>query len=139
MPFREVLMPDFRGTYEDTMKAVNADGGADLLVSHQVPLAAPIVAEKTGTKWISSVLLPIAFCSAYDPPTPPQMPWLCEVAAVHPWVAKTMFEVGKWTMTSWVRPVEELRREIGLPQGEHPIFEGSIRHGGCSAFLQSVE
>jgi rhamnosyltransferase subunit B len=122
--FREVLMPEFRGTYEDTLAAVTSDGGADILVSHQVPLAAPIVAEETGVKWISSVLLPIAFCSAYDPPTPPQAPWLREVAAMHPWLASGMFEIGKWTMTSWVRPVEELRRELGLPEGKHPIFEG---------------
>ena len=122
--FREVLMPRFRETYEDTLAAVEADGGADLLVSHQVPLAAPIVAEKTGVKWISAVLLPIAFCSIYDPPTPPQAPWLREVAAIHPLVAKAMFELGKWTMNSWIEPVRELRRELGLSEGEHPIFEG---------------
>ena len=59
---REVLMPRFRETYEDTLAAVEADGGADLLVSHQVPLAAPIVAEKTGVKWISAVLLEWGSC-----------------------------------------------------------------------------
>lgn len=122
--FREMLMPGFRGTYEDTLAAVEADGGADLLVSHQVPLAAPIVAQKIGLKWVSSMLLPIAFCSSYDPPTPPQAPWLREVAAIHPLLAKAMFELGKRTMTSWVDPVRALRRELGLPGGKHPIFEG---------------
>src|SRR4051812_40206317 len=36
--FRELLVPHLRETYADTLAAVTADGGADLLVSHQVPL-----------------------------------------------------------------------------------------------------
>ena len=69
--FRQLLVPHLRETYADTLAAVT---GADLLVSHQVPLTAPLVAAKTGIKWISSVLFPIAFVSAHDPPTPPQLP-----------------------------------------------------------------
>ncbi|HVI70176.1 MAG TPA: glycosyltransferase, partial [Pyrinomonadaceae bacterium] len=75
--FRQLLIPHLREMYADTLDAV---AGADLLVSHQVPLTAPLVAEKTGVKWISSVLFPIAFTSAYDPPTPPQLPALRAVA-----------------------------------------------------------
>ena len=82
--FRQLLVPHLRETYADTLAAVTADGGADLLVSHQVPLTAPLVAEKTGIKWISSVLFPIAFASAHDPPTPPQLPALRTIAATHP-------------------------------------------------------
>src|SRR5262245_40975501 len=37
--FTEVLGPAMRGSYEDTLAAVTSGGGADLLVSHQVPLA----------------------------------------------------------------------------------------------------
>ncbi|HKC64268.1 MAG TPA: glycosyltransferase, partial [Pyrinomonadaceae bacterium] len=89
--FRELLVPHLRETYADTLDAVTANGGADLLVSHQVPLAAPLVAEKTGIKWVSCVLFPIAFASAYDPPTPPQFPPLRALAATHPMVARTLF------------------------------------------------
>ena len=74
--FRKLLIPHLRETYADTVAAVTADGGADLLVSHQIPLTARLVAEKKGIKWISAVLFPIAFASAYDPPTPPQLPAL---------------------------------------------------------------
>jgi UDP:flavonoid glycosyltransferase YjiC (YdhE family) len=122
--FRKLLVPHLRETYADTLAAVTADGGADLLVSHQVPLTAPLVAQKTGAKWISSVLFPIAFTSAYDPPTPPQLPALRGVAATHPFIARTLFELGKWTTTSWVEPVQRLRKELGLPRGQNPIFEG---------------
>src|SRR5690349_20714108 len=34
--FRELLIPHLRATYADTLAAVTAEGGADLLVSHQV-------------------------------------------------------------------------------------------------------
>ncbi|HVG21334.1 MAG TPA: glycosyltransferase [Blastocatellia bacterium] len=122
--FRELLVPHLRETYADTLAAVTADGGADLLVSHQVPLTAPLVAEKTGIKWISSVLFPIAFASRYDPPTPPQLPALRTLAATHPFVARTIFGLGKWTTKSWVEPIQKLRKELGLPPKGNPIFEG---------------
>lgn len=122
--FRELLIPHLRDTYADTLAAVTAEGGADLLVSHQVPLTAPLVAEKTGIKWISTVLFPIAFTSAYDPPTPPQLPALRMVAATHPLVARTLFGLGKWTTRSWVEPIQRLRKELGLARSRNPIFEG---------------
>ena len=122
--FRKLLVPHLRETYADTLAAVTSDGGADLLVSHQIPLTAPLVAQKNRLKWISAVLFPIAFASAYDPPTPPQLPALREVAATHPFVARTLFELGKWTTTSWVEPVQRLRKELGLPRSQNPIFEG---------------
>lgn len=122
--FRELLVPHLHETYADTLAAVTADGGADLLVSHQVPLTAPLVAEKTGIKWISSVLFPIAFASAYDPPTPPQLPVLRTIALTHPSVARTLFGFGKWTTKSWFKPVQQMRQELGLPGKGNPIFEG---------------
>ena len=122
--FRELLVPHLRETYADTLAAVTAGGGADLLVSHQVPLTAPLVAEETGIKWISSVLFPIAFASVYDPPTPPQLPALRTLAATHPLVARMLFGLGKWTTKSWVEPIQRLRKELGLPRSPNPIFEG---------------
>jgi UDP:flavonoid glycosyltransferase YjiC (YdhE family) len=122
--FRELLVPHLRETYADTLDAMKTEGGADLLVSHQVPLAAPLVAEKTDVKWVSTVLFPIAFASAYDPPTPPQFPPLRALAAIHPLVAEALFGVGKWTTKSWVEPVQQFRKELGLPRSGNPIFEG---------------
>ncbi len=121
--FRELLMPHMWATYEDTLAAVTADGGADLLVSHQVPLAAPIVAEKTGVKWISSVLFPIAFASIYDPPTAPQFPVMREIVKLHPVIGKALTDIGKWSMTWFTEPVQTLREEVGLDRGANPIFD----------------
>jgi rhamnosyltransferase subunit B len=122
--FRKLLVPHLRETYADTLAAVTAEGGADLLASHQVPLTAPLVAGKTGIKWISCVLFPIAFASAYDPPTPPQLPALRVLTSTHPFVARTLMGFGKWTTKSWVEPIQRLRQELGLPRSRNPIFEG---------------
>ena len=119
--FRELLMPHLKETYADTLAAVE---GADLLVSHQVPVTAPLVAEKTGITRISCVLFPIAFASAYDPPTPPQFPALRAVAAAHPALARVLYGFGKWTTQFWIEPINMLRTELGLPLGQNPIFEG---------------
>lgn len=121
---RELLVPHLRETYADTFAAVTAEGGADLLVSHPVPLTAPLVAEKTCIKWVSSVVFPMSFASAYDPSTPPQLPALRTLAGLHPVVARTLLNLGKWTTKSWIEPIQQLRKELGLPRGRHPIFEG---------------
>jgi UDP:flavonoid glycosyltransferase YjiC (YdhE family) len=122
--FRELLIPHLRETFDDTLAAVSANGGADLLVSHQVPLTAPLVAEKTGIKWVSAVLSPISLISNHDPPTPPQFPALRALTSLHPVIARALHGLGKWTTRSWVEPVRGLRKELGLKPGRNPIFEG---------------
>jgi UDP:flavonoid glycosyltransferase YjiC (YdhE family) len=119
-----MIGPHMRETYDDTLAAVKAEGGADLLVSHMVTMAAPLVAQKTGVRWASTVLAPISFLSAYDPPVMPQVPALHGLTALHPAIARLLWRLGKWRSRPWVRSVDDLRKELGLPPGEHPIFEG---------------
>lgn len=122
--FQGLLNPALRDTYEDTLAAIEAEGGVDLLVSHQVPLTTPIVADKTRTKWVSGVLLPMAFLSEYDPATPPQAPWLQPVMARHPMVARAMSQLARWVTHPWMKPIYRLRAELGLAPGGNPVFEG---------------
>lgn len=136
--WRDILAASARASYEDVLAAVGAEGGADLLVSHTVSVAAPLVAEKTGIRWVSAVLMPIVFVSAYDPPTPPQFPPARTIAAVHPIVARTLIGLGKLSMRSWVEPVARLRRELGLPPGKNPIFEGQHSPTRVLALFSSV-
>lgn len=120
---RELLLKHTRDSYADTLAAVEADRGADMIVSHTVPFVAPVVAEVTGVKWISTVLAPIAFASVYDPPTPPQFPQSRALFADRVWLANALMLVAKQTMRGWAKPIDELRRELGLLRGKHPIFE----------------
>lgn len=120
----DVFAPVIDQTYEDTLAAVKGNGGADLLVTHQVPLTGPVVAHMTGVRWVSAVLLPMAFLSEYDPPTPPQAPGLQKVAALHRVFARALSVIGRRVSASWVAPVYALRERLGLPRGGNPVFEG---------------
>ncbi len=122
--FEKVLGPATRETYDALLAAVQGDGGADLLVTHQIPLTGPLVAETTGIRWVSALVQPMGFLSAYDPPTPPQAEWLRAVLAVHPSVARALFGVARLGTHRWIRSTQRFRAELGLPSRGNPIFEG---------------
>lgn len=119
--FKELLMPYVRESYEDLSEATRR---ADLLLSHVVTLAAPVVAQKTGIPWISSVLAPTSFFSIYDPTVPPLLPGIVKLLRLHPSIARLFVRSIKRVTTSWIENVYQLRAELGLPRGEHPVFEG---------------
>ena len=77
---RKFLFPALRESYTDLLAAVEAEGGADLLVTGELAYAGPIVAEKTGVPWASYVLAPFSFFSGYDPPVLPPYPMLAKIA-----------------------------------------------------------
>src|SRR6266404_2812317 len=76
-----MLLPYLREIYEDLNAAVD---GADLLLTHPLPLVGPIVAQMRKLPWVSSVLAPISFFSAYDPPVLPQLPVLYYLLKLSP-------------------------------------------------------
>ena len=122
--FENVLGPATRESYDALLAGVEADGGADLLVTHLIPLTGPLVAETTGIRWVSALVQPLGLLSAYDPPTPPQAPWLRSVLTLHPSIARAMFGIVRLATRQWVRPTERFRAELGLPPGSNPVFEG---------------
>ncbi len=121
---REVMLPVLRTTYDDLMAAVQKDGGADLLISQLLIFAAPIIAEKTGIRWVSTELQPGAFLSAYDPPVLAPIPALAKLRGLGATFHRALFRFAKLPARSWSDPVRQLRRELGLPPGTDPIFEG---------------
>ncbi|HYG79323.1 MAG TPA: hypothetical protein VD861_02990, partial [Pyrinomonadaceae bacterium] len=120
--FKEMLVPALRDSYEDLRAAVR---GADLLITHPIVLAGPVLAQKSGVPWFSSVLAPASLWSDYDPFVPPTMPWLVRVLrAGGPAVARVFRKLMNAATDSWVRPVYAFRKELGLPRGGHPLFDG---------------
>ena len=81
---RKFLFPALRESYADLLAAVEAEGGADLLVTGELAYAGPIVAEKTGVPWASYVLAPFSFFSGYDPPVLPPYPMLAKIQEAVP-------------------------------------------------------
>ena len=110
-----------RETYEDTLQAAR---GVDVIVSHPITFASVLVVDKLQMPWISSVLAPISFMSAFDPPLPAPLPGLVRLRVFGPRVMRAVLDFGKRASLSWIKPVLDLRREIGLPRGGNPMFEG---------------
>jgi UDP:flavonoid glycosyltransferase YjiC (YdhE family) len=118
---KELILPNLRPMYEDLL-AIVAD--ADLLISTEVVFAAPSVVEKTGIKWITTTLAPGTFLSAYDPFVPPTAVWLRHFRFLGSAFHGAMFSLVRKWIDSWFEPYREFRREIGLPEGRNPLFEG---------------
>ena len=112
-----------RDSYEDTLPAVR---DADLLITHALSYAAVIAAERVQLPWISTMLSPINFLSAYDPPVLAQAPWLSRLKPLGPALFRFFFQVGRSRSWQWAADVVALRRSLGLPKGPHPFFEGAM-------------
>ena len=73
---RELLIPFIRESYADLERVCK---GADLLVSHALTYAAHMLGERGSIPWVSTVLMPMMFCSAHDPPALPPILWLARM------------------------------------------------------------
>jgi MGT family glycosyltransferase len=115
----QLVFPAVRDSYADLLKIV---GGADLLVTHPAAPAGPLVGRKTGMPWISTVLAPFSFISAYDPPVPPFWQWTRRLSLLGPGVMRFLLDLSKSTYKA--KAVTEFRDELGLEDNGNPMFEG---------------
>lgn len=115
----EMLFPFVRDGYDDLLQVVK---GADLLLTHPITFAGPLVAQTTGIPWVSSVLAPVSFLSAYDPPVPPFWQWLRHVQLLGPRFVAAFYRQAKKTYKN--KAYNQFRDELGLPDRGSPIFEG---------------
>lgn len=119
---REGIMAVLRDSYEDTRTAT---AGADLLVSHPLTFSTAIIAEQRSLPWASSMLSPLGYFSAYDPPVLPGMEFLARWRFLGPAVWTFLFRMAKWKCRSWSTPYHQMRAELGLPPAPFdPLFEG---------------
>lgn len=124
-----------REVYEDLDAAVE---GADLLLTHPLPLVGPLVAQKRQMPWVSSVLAPISFFSAYDPPVPPQMPALYHLVRLSPVLGRLFYRIASQRLEKVMEPVYRLRAEIGLARGDQPLLAGQHSPQMVLALFSSV-
>jgi rhamnosyltransferase subunit B len=117
----ELFTPHISEVYEDLNAAVEH---ADLLLTHPLPLVGPIVAQKRELPWVSSVLAPISFFSAHDPPVIPQVPALYHVLRRSSTLSRFLFRIVSHRLEKIMEPVYRLRAELGLPRGAQPLLAG---------------
>jgi rhamnosyltransferase subunit B len=119
--FDEFINPHLHAMYDALSEATR---DADLLVTHVLSLVGPPLVEKTGIKWVSSVLAPISLFSNYDPPVFPNAPWVYHVLKLHPSVSRALMRVARWKLDQLAAPLYKLRAELGLKRGGNPMLEG---------------
>jgi UDP:flavonoid glycosyltransferase YjiC (YdhE family) len=88
--------------------------------------------------WVSTVLAPMSFFSAYDLPVFPDMPWLARLYRQRPGLSRLLLRLGKWRTWSWTEPVRQLRAEVGLPARGDPLYEGQFSPGLTLALFSKV-
>ena len=120
---REMFMQHVRESYEDLSEVAR---GADLLITHPITFAGPVLAQKTGLPWVSTILSPISFFSAYDPIFPPEAGRLMKLFAWSPvFLNRLLLRLVRHRIADWEEPVTQLRDELSLPQAGSAIMEGS--------------
>jgi UDP:flavonoid glycosyltransferase YjiC (YdhE family) len=117
--FRELILPELRGTYEDLL-AVATD--ADLMIAGEIVYPVPLIAEKLGKPWVSAILSPSSFLSAHDPSVLVAAPWVSLLRRAGWRINRAVLELGRRRISHWWQPVRELRRELGLREEADPLF-----------------
>ena len=119
-----LLMPSLRADYEALDAAAR---GADPIVTHPITFAGPIIAQARRLPWVSTVLAPMSFFSAIG----------CSCARTGA-VSRSPARVSvrgtgaRWLRLCarqtrrWMKPVFDLRRELGLPPGRHPLVRRTV-------------
>jgi len=120
---REVCLPFLEAQYDETRAAAR---DVDLLVSHMLSFATPIVAEQLGLPWANTVLAPCSMFSVNDPSVPPGLPWARGLRVLGPRPLRGMLDILRMASSPLVEPIQRLRARHGLPRSGHPLVEGQV-------------
>ena len=120
--FRTMFLPSLRGSLAD-LQCVMRD--ADLIIAHPLASAARLAAEARGLPWVSAVMQPMGYLSAWEPPVIGP-PWLSAAfRALGPGPSGRVLTLARRLTDSWSKEWHELRGELGLARvKDHPLWEG---------------
>jgi UDP:flavonoid glycosyltransferase YjiC (YdhE family) len=118
-----LLLPSLEADYAMLDEAARR---ADLMLTHPITFAAPIVAQVRRVPWVSSVLAPMSFFSATDVPVLAPAPYLAGLDRFGSWYGRIVSRFVRASTVRWMEPVFALRRRLGLAAGGHPLFEGQF-------------
>ena len=119
---RDWVLPALRNSFDDLMSAAE---GADVLVSHRLTFATPLVAALRGIPWVSTALQPSIYFSAYDPPLFPQTMLFTKMPFLGPWFWQRYRRLAQRITRPWFAPLFALRAELGIqPTDLDPLLDG---------------
>jgi rhamnosyltransferase subunit B len=120
--FRGMFLPSVRDSLEDLLDAME---GADAVVTHTLASAARLAAEARGLPWVSAVMQPMGYLSAYEPPLigPRAISWV--LRSLGPASTRPVLKLARRLTDAWATEWRDLRAELGLASvGDHPLWEG---------------
>ena len=120
--FRAMFLPSLRDSLEDLLDAME---GADAVVTHTLASAARLAAEARGLPWVSAVMQPMGYLSAYEPPLigPRAISWI--LRGLGPASTRPVLKLARRLTESWATEWRDLRADLGLaPVRDHPLWEG---------------
>jgi len=120
---REWLMPKTEETFEQLLRAAH---GADLIVSHPVTFAAPVVARVLGVPWVSTALAPMSFFSITDPPVLTVAAYLQRLRRFGTVYGRLVRWMADRATRSWMEPLYRLRRAHGIADDRNPLMDGQF-------------
>lgn len=127
------MMQDIEATYQDTRQAAQ---DVDFVISNMASYATPVVCKELNIPWLSTILAPMFFMSAYDPPILSAAPWLRSLNKLSPVLYRYLFKLIKKSTLALSKPLYELcdARQLPAPDG-NPLFEGQYSpHGTLAMF-----
>lgn len=120
---KHLMMPSLRDMYDDLL---DASRNVDVVVSHPLSFAAPVLCEQRGLPWAASVLAPLSFFSRLDPPLAVPSPVAAALHRRWPGLSRPLNDIGQRMAQSWSAPVQRLRTSLGLPRGRNPMSAGQF-------------
>ncbi len=120
---KEMFMPHVRESYEDLHHAAQ---DCDLVVTHPIGFAGPLVAKMRGLPWVSSILSPMSLMSCIDPPLIGPALWMKSLRRLGVAPYRMAFNLARHIGRRWEAPLHALRAELGLPPSPPVQFEGQF-------------
>lgn len=130
--FKKLMLPYLRDNYESITKASE---NCDLIISHLLTVATPMVAEKKGIPYVSSILQPATFLSSYDPPALAPLPFLPKLKFLGPSFFDFVYTLISKVSESWFKDVLVFRKELGLSlEQKNPFVRDFSKYGNLALF-----
>jgi rhamnosyltransferase subunit B len=120
--FRAMFLPSLRESLEDLLSATE---GADAVVAHTLASAARLAAEVHDLHWISAVMQPMGYLSAYEPPVIGPHVISRVLRRLGSGSTRPVLKLARRLTDAWAKDWHDLRLELGLaPVKDHPLWEG---------------
>lgn len=124
--FRQMFLPALRDSVTDMLAAAE---GADALVAHPLACSARLAAEAKDVPWISAVMQPMGYLSAFEPPVVGPAWIAATLRGCGPEATRTLQRGARALTGLWACEWHELRADLGLPKSDdHPLWEGQHSH-----------